>query len=158
MRPVRSCRSRTDVLIHYFSTSDIENKTTEDIREELEQKGIRDMTDEGIYEILTIMEEMENDEDDEDWEEEGEDETDEEEYNEIDLVPEGLDPDIVCSFPTFHPDTFLTLCPICKETSNNNSPWKQLSCNHVYHQECIDSFFQYDTRCPICRRDFESDL
>ena len=43
-------------------------------------------------------------------------------------------------------------CTICLEECNK---CVQLKCNHVYHKECIDKWFQINNntkRCPLCRQ------
>jgi len=47
-------------------------------------------------------------------------------------------------------DHKLTECPIC----SNSMPFEEFcntNCNHTFHVSCIQSQFQINTRCPICR-------
>ena len=53
-----------------------------------------------------------------------------------------------------------TNCAICQEHelaggSGTNEPatWRQLHCNHFFHQACIDTWFQQNVHCPVCRAD-----
>lgn len=40
-------------------------------------------------------------------------------------------------------------CPICFELVHRNS--KKLSCNHVFHEECITQWYVTADSCPVCR-------
>jgi hypothetical protein len=48
-----------------------------------------------------------------------------------------------------------SLCSICLENINCNS--KILICNHVYHEICINSWFENNTTCPNCRINIPGD-
>jgi len=39
-------------------------------------------------------------------------------------------------------------CCICCETINKG---KRLSCEHIFHKECIDTWFREKPSCPYCR-------
>lgn len=43
-------------------------------------------------------------------------------------------------------------CPICLENIINISTKLTLDCEHYFHKECIDKYF--DTTCPICKQPF----
>lgn len=49
------------------------------------------------------------------------------------------------------------ICPICQshDLENNSSPtWRYIRhCNHQFHKECIDHWFQENVHCPVCRFD-----
>lgn len=39
-------------------------------------------------------------------------------------------------------------CPICLKTIEH--PF-HTPCNHVFHEECIETWFKISHRCPMCR-------
>ncbi len=41
-------------------------------------------------------------------------------------------------------------CPICLESLKDEDVYIS-KCNHVFHNKCIDQWFNKDNRCPICR-------
>lgn len=53
-------------------------------------------------------------------------------------------------------------CSICQTSMRGNkSLSKIISCNHVFHKECIENMITYnlesnnDIKCPLCRHKFE---
>lgn len=46
-------------------------------------------------------------------------------------------------------------CCICLCEYEEGEVLNQLDCGHVYHQECIHSWCQNHTRCPLCNMDLE---
>ena len=47
-----------------------------------------------------------------------------------------------------------TLCSICQDSIlATDSARKLRACNHLYHQVCIDQWFQRSVFCPTCRHD-----
>lgn len=44
-------------------------------------------------------------------------------------------------------------CSICKVDYEESDRLKILPCYHVYHQQCIDRWFEQSVHCPICRKD-----
>ena len=40
-------------------------------------------------------------------------------------------------------------CPICFELVQRNV--KKLSCNHIFHEECITRWYVTTDSCPVCR-------
>jgi hypothetical protein len=46
-------------------------------------------------------------------------------------------------------------CCICLCEYEEGEVLNQLDCGHVYHQECIHSWCQHHTRCPLCNMDLE---
>ena len=40
-------------------------------------------------------------------------------------------------------------CPICLDTMDNNLITTK--CNHTFHKECFDLWFNYKNTCPLCR-------
>nr|GLL44534.1 RING-H2 finger protein ATL29 [Ipomoea trifida] len=77
----------------------------------------------------------------------------------------GIDPSIIESFPTF---TYSTVkdyrkeqygleCAICLVEFEDASVLRLLtSCNHVFHQECIDLWLESHKTCPVCRMALDS--
>tara|TARA_B100000902_G_C27257153_1_gene888508 strand:+ start:823 stop:1230 length:408 start_codon:yes stop_codon:yes gene_type:complete len=45
-------------------------------------------------------------------------------------------------------------CVICLDKYKNNDKIVQLSCNHIYHSDCIKGWFNQHTSCPLCRDEF----
>ena len=43
-------------------------------------------------------------------------------------------------------------CSICTDNYISLVPSQIKSCGHIFHQACIDQWFQYNLSCPICRR------
>jgi len=47
-----------------------------------------------------------------------------------------------------------TVCSICQDNLLATDSARRIrSCNHVYHQGCIDEWFQRSVLCPSCRHD-----
>ena len=45
-------------------------------------------------------------------------------------------------------------CPICLESINNNEICRVINtCGHKFHINCIDTWFEKNIKCPICRID-----
>ena len=40
------------------------------------------------------------------------------------------------------------LCCVCLETNTTHTQFRKWTCQHSFHEECID---QWDNGCPICR-------
>ncbi|XP_060179831.1 RING-H2 finger protein ATL29-like [Lycium barbarum] len=77
----------------------------------------------------------------------------------------GLDPLIIQSFPTFIYSSvqdygegkFGLECAICLNEFVDDSLMRLLtSCNHVFHQECIDYWLESHKTCPVCRASLDS--
>ena len=47
-------------------------------------------------------------------------------------------------------------CTICLSTIQNNEIIRKLSCQHVYHQKCIDHWLENNKKCPLCRFEIDS--
>ena len=43
-------------------------------------------------------------------------------------------------------------CCICLD--NNKKDLIILKCNHIYHKDCIDKWFDKENSCPLCRKMF----
>lgn len=45
-------------------------------------------------------------------------------------------------------------CPICQDSLTNEQEGRKLNaCGHWFHKNCIDTWFQSNVRCPVCRHD-----
>jgi len=42
-------------------------------------------------------------------------------------------------------------CLICHNDYKYNSIVYILNCNHIYHKDCLDKWYEYKKTCPICR-------
>ena len=57
-------------------------------------------------------------------------------------------------------DTGQDTCSICRDNFEENSVVRRLGCEHIFHIGCIDTWFESNIRCPLCRldlRDNEND-
>lgn len=43
-------------------------------------------------------------------------------------------------------------CVICLDVFKKDEKISKLDCNHIYHTECIKSWFTNNLSCPMCRR------
>ena len=51
-----------------------------------------------------------------------------------------------------------TVCSICQDSLLGTDAARRIrSCNHVYHQVCIDQWFERSVLCPSCRHDIRED-
>ena len=48
-------------------------------------------------------------------------------------------------------DTIYNECPICLEYFRENDKLARLSCDHVFHIDCIKQWISRESNCPICR-------
>jgi hypothetical protein len=46
------------------------------------------------------------------------------------------------------------LCAICKASIDKNDIIRKLNCNHSYHPDCIDEWFDENINCPTCMKEF----
>ncbi|XP_021768548.1 RING-H2 finger protein ATL29-like [Chenopodium quinoa] len=85
--------------------------------------------------------------------------------NPASLTPPGLDLSIVNSFPTFtyssvkdyRRDKYGLECAICLCEFDDDDVLRLLTtCCHVFHQECIDLWFESHKSCPVCRRNLDA--
>jgi hypothetical protein len=49
-----------------------------------------------------------------------------------------------------------TVCAICLDHPSEDSSWRALRCSHMYHTECIDTWFRSHVACPVCRTDLRT--
>ena len=46
------------------------------------------------------------------------------------------------------------VCAICQDNQSVGSEWRILRyCNHRFHRACVDTWFQQNVHCPVCRHD-----
>ncbi len=46
-----------------------------------------------------------------------------------------------------------TVCSICLENFENNDRLRVLNCHHYFHDECIKTWFERSSKCPLCNKD-----
>lgn len=46
-------------------------------------------------------------------------------------------------------------CSICLESFRKADMIRQLSCTHIFHAKCIELWFQRNTVCCLCKRDYK---
>ena len=44
-----------------------------------------------------------------------------------------------------------TICIICREEMTGDNQVKKLPCDHIFHKNCLRSWFQRQQTCPTCR-------
>lgn len=50
-------------------------------------------------------------------------------------------------------------CEICHDNINNGEILRMINiCNHSFHQECVDSWFENNKICPYCRCDVTNEV
>lgn len=49
-------------------------------------------------------------------------------------------------------------CSICLEEINNFNTKKTLSCEHMFHKNCINKYINNNYKCPICRTNNSSNI
>ncbi|XP_057980209.1 RING-H2 finger protein ATL3-like [Malania oleifera] len=74
----------------------------------------------------------------------------------IAALHKGLDPSVLRSLPVliFHPEDFKDglECAVCLcELSQGDKARLLPKCNHGFHVDCIDMWFQSHSTCPLCR-------
>jgi len=53
-----------------------------------------------------------------------------------------------------HKDKTDEKCVICYDDFTTDSIIRKMNCEHVYHIECIDKWFETKKFCPLCRKQF----
>jgi hypothetical protein len=48
------------------------------------------------------------------------------------------------------------VCTICQDHGDASLSWRVLHCNHGFHTNCVDRWFQENTLCPVCRADIRN--
>ena len=47
----------------------------------------------------------------------------------------------------------LDTCSVCFDTFKDEDICRELKCNHIFHQKCIDPWLSEHTSCPVCREE-----
>ena len=56
-------------------------------------------------------------------------------------------------------DTEFESCTICRENFNPSSIVRRINgCGHVFHISCIDTWFESNITCPVCRIDLRDTI
>ena len=45
-------------------------------------------------------------------------------------------------------------CPVCSQDYDEDDFLVKLFCKHKFHAECIKKWFENNSKCPMCRKDF----
>ncbi|KAJ3682520.1 hypothetical protein LUZ60_015093 [Juncus effusus] len=73
----------------------------------------------------------------------------------ITLKPQGLKPSLICSIPVVKFSKSCTsniLCTICLNEFQVEEKLRLLpNCSHAFHIDCVDTWLQRNTNCPLCR-------
>ena len=48
------------------------------------------------------------------------------------------------------------VCSVCLVTASKGDRVYELVCNHMFHQKCIEPWFEKSTQCPNCRRELQT--
>lgn len=74
------------------------------------------------------------------------------------VVP--LDDNIIEKIPTFKYSeldhslkTDTKQCIICLMDYNDENHLRKLPCNHIFHADCVERWFDQSVKCPVCRKD-----
>ena len=58
----------------------------------------------------------------------------------------------VCNYGDLETDQ--ETCSICRENFTDSCIVRKLGgCEHIFHLNCIDTWFETNIRCPLCRMD-----
>lgn len=50
-----------------------------------------------------------------------------------------------------------TECPICMDCIKRKEEYFILPCEHIFHKECINVWFNTKSTCPVCRHDYNKE-
>ncbi|MCL7032054.1 hypothetical protein MKW94_023940 [Papaver nudicaule] len=79
----------------------------------------------------------------------------------IRAVDQGLDRKVLDTFPVFvHPDVknkrSVRDCAVCLGEFEDGDVLRLLSCDHVYHTDCIGKWLVSNSTCPLCRSELKA--
>ncbi|XP_075641230.1 RING-H2 finger protein ATL64-like [Castanea sativa] len=77
------------------------------------------------------------------------------------LSKQGLDPSILKAIPTFtySSKTDSLECAVCLSEFEDDEQGRVLpKCEHTFHVECIDTWFQSHSSCPLCRAPVQANI
>ena len=57
----------------------------------------------------------------------------------------------------YHHDLKARCCPVCHDNFKAGDIAKKLSCNHEYHDTCIDPWLEQEKNCPVCKQEVSLD-
>ncbi|AFZ79573.1 hypothetical protein BEWA_024220 [Theileria equi strain WA] len=68
----------------------------------------------------------------------------------------GLPEQYIAKFPLvrYGPRARSTHCNICLEDYTDGEILRKLPCRHIYHRDCVDTWFRRRSICPTCRLDY----
>lgn len=79
--------------------------------------------------------------------------------------PKALDPSLLMTLPTFTYSATTRInpapleCAVCLSEFEDQEQGRVLpKCNHTFHLECIDTWFQSQSNCPLCRAPVQPDI
>ncbi|XP_008235118.2 PREDICTED: RING-H2 finger protein ATL64 [Prunus mume] len=79
--------------------------------------------------------------------------------------PKALDPSVLKTLPTFTYSATTRInpapleCAVCLSEFEDEEQGRVLpKCNHTFHLECIDTWFQSQSNCPLCRAPVQPDI
>jgi hypothetical protein len=50
------------------------------------------------------------------------------------------------------------MCTVCQDTYTEGQAIRQINnCNHTFHKNCIDHWFEQNVHCPVCRHDIREE-
>lgn len=55
-------------------------------------------------------------------------------------------------------ETKQSTCSICLDVVETGKAAKTLSCQHTFHEGCIDTWFKHKVSCPLCRKEPEDSV
>lgn len=69
-------------------------------------------------------------------------------------VSKGFTPEEIAAIPSLQVEG-PTTCAICCDGLKRGDRAKRLTCQHQYHDACIDPWLLKEKRCPVCNQNVE---
>ena len=44
-------------------------------------------------------------------------------------------------------------CTVCQFEFNEGETLRKLTCDHLYHKNCVDEWLTQEKKCPVCKKD-----